>query len=364
VDSVEVPAKEQPWADLTQKQRAAAILLGWNESRWDDQEIRASDNPMALWHELSPDELAAATVLGYKHNSGHRSYTGFPTPMKDWEAQIAAGLPYCDDWDEIALLAAERVFWAVLSAAQKNAARRLNFGQSDWDKLVEKHPADSEEHEGAASQPTGATPTNPFEEAFARVSPKGGGGSTLISGPSEIKIEAPMVPDAPVSFNWQQELLLDGGGDENHDHDDDEYCNQCYCTAAEAPGGGSVDDADGMWYCNDCWLEAQAEAEAEAEAEAQREQEAQEAQRRVAAADATAMSASTQAPPPTAALVHHNGEVQLELELARQMAMTEELLERLGVRNTSYFLAEEVCCAPPQFTRPRHAGCSVQRVGS
>jgi len=55
------------WRDLTDEQRDAARVLGYNRKRWDrDAHVDADDKD---WDELKPEEREAARVLGYKQAS-------------------------------------------------------------------------------------------------------------------------------------------------------------------------------------------------------------------------------------------------------------------------------------------------------
>jgi len=51
------------WAELPQKAQEAAIVLGYTEKLWDNDETAPSDDK--YWDELSPEERQAATLLGY-----------------------------------------------------------------------------------------------------------------------------------------------------------------------------------------------------------------------------------------------------------------------------------------------------------
>ena len=51
------------WADLTEEQKNAAILLGYTQALWDGN--GSSPKEGTKWSDLTPEEQAAATTLGY-----------------------------------------------------------------------------------------------------------------------------------------------------------------------------------------------------------------------------------------------------------------------------------------------------------
>ena len=55
------------WNEMSQEEKDAAILLGWNEHTWQSDSLAQQLEPTSItqWGNLTTDQRLAALILGY-----------------------------------------------------------------------------------------------------------------------------------------------------------------------------------------------------------------------------------------------------------------------------------------------------------
>jgi hypothetical protein len=127
------------WKDLPANVRKAAKQLGYNKTLWNDDKeppLESKD-----WTELTSKQQEAARVLGYDQRRWDGDSVAIPSyDDMDWEelpqdARAAAiCLQYKEDiWDNDGQSPLDDLDWCELTAKQQEAAGVLGYNQTTWD---------------------------------------------------------------------------------------------------------------------------------------------------------------------------------------------------------------------------------------
>ncbi len=143
------------YADLTDADKNAWAVLGWNSKNW----VGTADVPeteFLLWSQLSDIQKAAATALGYSPEYWDSSVIRKPAgdvnefwnnmayaDLTEIEKSVWAVLGWTSaNWDGTAEVPdTEFMLWSQLSAEQREVASVLGYTQPDWDVFVIRRPA-------------------------------------------------------------------------------------------------------------------------------------------------------------------------------------------------------------------------------
>jgi hypothetical protein len=143
------------FAELTPAERKAWAILGWNAGNW-DAAADVPDTVYVLWIQLSDEQQAVATALGYSQR--YWDSIGFTKPTGDvnefWDTVAYSVLTPTDrnawaalgwnakNWDYSAGVPDTSFMpWSHLSAVQQAAATALGYSQNYWDFLVIRKPS-------------------------------------------------------------------------------------------------------------------------------------------------------------------------------------------------------------------------------
>ena len=58
--------EELSWADLSSREKELWAILGWRQEKWDGNDAPSSADK--VWHDLNPQEQAAAKNLGFSED--------------------------------------------------------------------------------------------------------------------------------------------------------------------------------------------------------------------------------------------------------------------------------------------------------
>lgn len=185
------------WVNLPANIKEAAMLLGYNQGKWDNAEPVYSDR--LFWDQLTPGQKgAAALVFGYNERTWNDYVQRFMENLRDTSAptfkgtdapsfapdapdpnkamfyknlwwnqlpadvqQAAADLGHTEvSWNNEDPLLTNSLFWDQLTDVERAAAETMGYNQETWDAASnggpltandEKEGAEAEEEEGTAS---------------------------------------------------------------------------------------------------------------------------------------------------------------------------------------------------------------------
>ena len=167
-----LPAKDRHWSDLTGPQREAAAALGYDESRWEEDDGSEHEKPESAsrrWSELSDGQRVAAGDLGYDESTWdetsvpHEEQESLHSSASSGSGSGADGGGGCleeageevrteassgdgDGGDEshssacgssasssISSVSAQHKHWSDLNPEQRAAASVLGYDESKWE---------------------------------------------------------------------------------------------------------------------------------------------------------------------------------------------------------------------------------------
>lgn len=134
--SKKAPPWQKDWADLTPEQRAAAAVLGYNETAWIGNEVppgccgslwERDQEAVRCWDELNKNQQEAAAVIGYDPDTWDESMRGGDGPPPDNGAA-----PMFSEHESIYAMDHEGMAYNSIVVSVRRCTRGENVGRHEY----------------------------------------------------------------------------------------------------------------------------------------------------------------------------------------------------------------------------------------